>query len=176
MRSKIISFIIGGFIGFLIWSAQVKAWATPIGYLELKQYEIKDPEGYMEEYYVDIPNEISEVCEKYGAEYNICPEILEALVWRESRCTDVSNGNCKGYAQVNEHIHKDRMDSLGIKDIHDLDGNIHVATDLLSDLYDDTGNVAKSLDKYNGNKQNGNSGYAKQIMTVAYCLDRVGGD
>jgi hypothetical protein len=110
MRSRIISFIIGGIIGFAMWSIQVQAWASPIGYSAMQEQDIDDPEEYMEENLVDIPLEVEETCEKYGEKYNICPEILEAICWRESRCTaNAKNGLCRGIMQVNEKVHKDRM-------------------------------------------------------------------
>lgn len=176
MRSKIISFIIGGVIGFCLWSIQVKAWASPIGLETMQKQEIADPEEYMEINYVDIPQEISEVCEKYGEEYGICPEIGEALVWRETRCKNIDNGSCKGYAQINTNVHKSRMKRLGVNDIHNMDGNIHIAFDYLSELYQKNGDIAKALDEYNGNGRGGKSKYAKQILVVARCLDLTGGD
>ena len=175
MKSKIISFIIGGMIGFCLWSIQVQAWAQPLGYKEMSQVEVDDPESYMEENLIDIPSEVEETCEKYGDEYNICPEILEAICWRESRCTaKAKNGSCKGVMQVNENVHQERMKKLGVKDIYDLDGNIHTATDLLSDLYKDKKSISKALDAYNGNK--GNTAYVSDILRTAAALDRIGGD
>ena len=154
----------------------VPAMAEPIGLKEIQSQTIKDPEEYMEINKVDIPLEIEEICEKYGEEYGICPEIGEALIWRETRCKNIDNGNCKGYAQINTNVHKDRMKKLGVKDIHNMDGNIHLAFDYLSELYKKNGNMAESLDDYNGNGQDGKSKYAKQILLVASCLDRTGGD
>lgn len=177
MKSKVISFIIGGIIGFVLWHIQVTAWAaTPVGYTEIQEYAVDDPEEYMETNYVDIPEDVREICESYGEEYGICAEVLEALAWRESRCTDAQNGNCKGIAQINGVIHKDRMKKLGVSDLHDFEQNIHVATDYLMELYESNGDLAQSLDEYNGNGKGGKSKYAKQILTVASCLDRTGGD
>ena len=56
MRSKIISFIIGGVIGFCLWSIQVNA--SPIGYEAIQKQEIADPEEYMEENRIDITLEV----------------------------------------------------------------------------------------------------------------------
>ena len=179
MKSKIISFIIGGLIGFAMWSVQVKAWGAelPIGYAEMQTYEVADPEEYMETHYVDITDEVIQASERYGEEYGICPEILEALAWRESRCrADVKNGSCIGVAQINAKVHKDRIQELDVDNIYDVDGNIKVACDYLSDLEAENHNIAKSLDDYNGNGKNGRSNYARQIFTVAYCLDMTGGD
>jgi len=173
MRSKIISFIIGGMIGFCLWSIQVNA--SPIGYEAIQKQEIADPEEYMEENRIDITLEVEETCEKYGKEYNICPEILQAIAWKESRCKPrVSNGDCKGLMQVNAKIHQGRMKKLGVKDIYDVDGNIHTAADLLSELYKDKKNISKAIDAYSGNT--GSSKYAKQVLLIAKCLDMTGGE
>ena len=76
--------------------------------------------------------------------------------------------------QVNENVHQERMKKLGVKDIYDLDGNIHTATDLLSELYKDKKSISKALDAYNGNK--GNTAYVSDILRTAAALDRIGGD
>ena len=179
MRVKIISFIIGCVIGAILGGIQINAWAMPVGFTELSKYgqDIQDAEEYMETNYIDIPFEVEEACEKYGEEYNIIPEIGEALCWRESRCTaNAKNGSCRGIAQINVNVHQSRMEKLGVSDINDIDGNVHIAFDYLNDLVEDNGDIAKSLDEYNGNHQGGKSNYAKQILTVASILDRTGGD
>lgn len=171
MRLKALCFML------IVFGYSTVAYAMPVGYEEIQIYgkEIVDAEEYMEERKIDIPLEVSEACEKYGAEYNILPEIGEALCWRESRCTaDANNGSCKGIAQINVNVHKGRMDKLGVKDIYDVDGNIHVAYDYLNDLIKDNNDIAKSLDAYNGNGMNGKSKYTKEILTVASILDRGG--
>ena len=61
-----------------------------------------------------IPTEIREYCEHIGYEFDICPEILEALAYRESRFyPDVTNGNHYGLMQVNVVTHKDRIEKYG---------------------------------------------------------------
>lgn len=177
MKWKIISFLLGCIIGGLIGGYQISAWAYPIGYKEFDTYAMADPEQYMEENYVDIPLEVSESCEKYGEEYGICPEVGEGLCWRETRCqSDAENGNCKGVAQIDVKVHKDRLKRLGITNIYDTDQNIHVMFDLLKELYEQEKDLAKSLDAYNGNGKNGKSKYAKDILTVSAALEMTGGD
>ena len=171
MRAK----VIGCLIGLALGSIQLKAWAYPIGYEEFEAYGqgIIDPEEYMEERLIDITDEVTQSCEKWGAEYNICPEDGEALCYVETRCTDATNGNCEGIAQINVPYHRARMKRLGITDIHNTDQNIHVMFDYLSELYGKYGDLAKALDAYNGNGKNGKSGYAKDILTVAAVLDML---
>lgn len=173
---KIISFIIGCVIGGLLGSYQISAWGMPIGYDEIQTKEVSDPKEYCKVNQVDIPNDIKYVCEEYGEKYNICPEIGMALAWRESRCTDATNGKCIGYCQINTSVHKERIAKLGVKNIRSVDDNFLVAFDLLSELYGKYGDMSKTLDAYNGNKNNGKSEYAKDILTTAKALDEIGGD
>ena len=50
---------------------------------------------------IDAPDDVKEICEKYGAEYDICPELLEAICWNESRYTvKITAGTCKGIMQI----------------------------------------------------------------------------
>ena len=64
---------------------------------------------------LQVPDEIKIVCAKYGNEYGIDPELLEAIAWRESRWTAnvvSENGTCKGLMQINEKVHGERMKKL----------------------------------------------------------------
>lgn len=78
---------------------------------------------------------------EYGEEYNICPELLMAIIEYESRGqADAENGNCKGLMQINVKYHEERMERLGVTDIFDEHGNVYVGSDYLSELsrkYDD---------------------------------------
>lgn len=98
-----------------------------------------------------VPQYVEEAAEKYGEEYNIAPEFLEAIAYTESRYqADAENGSCKGLMQISVKWHADRMEELGVTDIYDPDGNMHVAADYLSELfhkYEDPGLV---LMHYNG--------------------------
>lgn len=123
-------------------------------------------------------------CEEYGEEYDICPELLMAIIEKESRGnSDASNGSCKGLMQISERWHKNRMQRLGVTDLYDVDGNVLVGTDYLYDLfkiYDDVGMV---LMVYNGDSNaenyiNGNaelSEYAEEILERSENLERLHG-
>lgn len=90
----------------------------------------------------EIPKEIIEYCEEIGPAYDICPELLEAIAWHESRfIEDVKNKNCWGLCQVNVKIHADRIDKLGYtsKDMLKAKPNIEVAADYLAELYEQYG-------------------------------------
>lgn len=86
----------------------------------------------------EIPENIKEYCEELGSQYDICPELLEAIAWHESRfIPEVTNRKCYGLCQVNIKVHKDRIEKLGYtsEDMLEPYPNIHVAADLLAELY-----------------------------------------
>ena len=57
-----------------------------------------------------ISEEAQESCVKYGEEYGICPELLMAMIEKESSGRpDVESGGCKGLMQISDRRHKDRM-------------------------------------------------------------------
>lgn len=101
-----------------------------------------------------IPTEVKTAAEKWGKHYGICPELIEALAYEESRyISDVvsKDGSCIGLCQVNPKCHKNRMEKLGVTDLTDIDGNIAVATDYLEELFEEHEDVAEVLYLYNGN-------------------------
>lgn len=90
----------------------------------------------------EIPKNIKEYCEELGTDYDICPELLEAIAWHESRfIPEVTNRNCWGLCQINVKVHRDRIEKLGYtsEDMLESYPNIHVAADLLAELYETYG-------------------------------------
>lgn len=128
-------------------------------------------------YKVNVPQDIELYCEKAGAEFNVCPELLEAIAWRESRfCEDAENQGCSGLMQISVKWHKNRMVDLGVKDIYDAEGNIRVGANYLQELlskYD--GDVDLALKEYNGDTSKGVSNYVVEILEVSAALERVHG-
>jgi len=103
-----------------------------------------------------IPVNVRIYCEVIGSQYNICPEILEAIAYHESRFfVDVENHNYKGLMQVNVKVHKCRLDKLGYTEADmtsNAYANIEVAADYLKDLYDMYGDENPIvLSVYSGN-------------------------
>lgn len=98
-----------------------------------------------------ISAEIQAVCKKYGEEYAICPELLMAIIERESsgRSDVVSSAGCIGLMQINPKYHAERMERLGVTDLTDIDGNIHVGTDYLLELFKEHGDLYMVLMTYN---------------------------
>lgn len=119
---KVLAIILmGGFIGCINQPIYVEAHG-------LSQTSYED----------GIPNNIREYCEIIGHEYDICPEILEAIAYHESRfLPEVTNKNCYGLMQVNVKVHKERIEKYDwtADDMFDAYKNITVAADYLAELY-----------------------------------------
>lgn len=97
-----------------------------------------------------ISEEVKEACIKYGKEYNICPELLMAMCEKESSGrANAVNGPCKGLLQVNENVHKERMERLGATDLYDIESNVKVAADYLLELFRENEDIYLVLMKYN---------------------------
>ena len=61
----------------------------------------------------EIPLDVALAAELIGAEYDICPDLLEAIAWHESRFTlEAKNGTCVGIMQINYPYYKSRMQKL----------------------------------------------------------------
>jgi soluble lytic murein transglycosylase-like protein len=136
--------------------------------------------AYAEEDISELPEEIQETCNKYGEEYNICPELIMAIIERESAGNpDAKNGSCKGLMQISDRWHTERMERLEVTDIYDIDGNIHVGTDYLAELFQEYGEVSTVLMVYHGeenavkkSKSGQVSKYADGILTRSEELER----
>lgn len=130
-------------------SGKTEALTTPAQTEQPRQQYTPSTEaaaGYISE------AELMAICNEAGAIYNICPELLQALVERESSgYIQAHNAGCCGLAQVSTRWHADRMERLGVTDIYEPYGNILVAADYLRELFDeDEGNdVYYVLMRYN---------------------------
>ena len=127
-----------------------------------------------------ISEDAQEACVKYGEEYGICPELIMAIIERESSGqADAENGGCKGLMQISDRWHTDRMELLKVTDIYDVDGNIHVGTDYLAELFEKYEDVGIVLMVYHGEKNAANkeklSSYADWILTRSEELERMNG-
>lgn len=135
-----------------------------------------------------IPENVKSICEEIGAETDICPELLEAIAWHESRyIPTVKNKNCWGLCQVNVKIHKDRIEALGYtpEDMLTEYPNIRVAADYLSELYETYGDdnpIVLSIysgagwDAVEKYKENGQmTDYVEDILTRGANYERLHG-
>lgn len=126
-----------------------------------------------------ISETAQDACVEYGEEYGICPELLEAIIERESSGkSDAENGSCKGLMQISVKWHSGRMEKLGVEDIFDERGNILVGTDLLAELFGKYGNAAVVLMAYHGERNPAEkeiSSYAEGILERSAELERIHG-
>lgn len=130
-----------------------------------------------------LSDEVQEICVKYGEQYGICPELLMSIIERESAGqSDIESGGCKGLMQISDRWHTERMNRVGVTDIYDMDGNIHVGADYLAELFEEYGEVATVLMVYHGEEdavtraENGEiSKYADWILNRSAELERWNG-
>ena len=130
-----------------------------------------------------ISDDAYEYCYQIGNQYNICPELLMAVIEKESSGkSNATNGGCVGLMQVSARWHKDRMLRLGATDLYCERDNILVAADYLSELFQKYKEPSLVLDIYNGNSkamwnyENGViSDYAGYILNRAIELERLHG-
>lgn len=137
---------------------------------------IQEAKLYLSANYVDVPAEIEELCIKYGEINGIPPELLEALIWKESRfLPEVQGGACIGLMQVNPNCHRHRMEKVGATDLFDPEDNIATGSDYLAELLEDTNDIGMALMLYNGDKRAYNQGYissyAKKIIKISKYLE-----
>lgn len=187
----LIGLLMGMIIGALTlpaeaWGAEI-ALIVPSGQTVIdditdpSDQEVKEAIHYLDGNQIDVPAEIEELCIRYGKENNICPELLEAIAWKESRFqADVTNasGNCHGLMQIHKGSHRSRMQELNVSDLYDPEQNIKVAAHYLQELFEQYEDVATVLEYYNGdgaaaNDPNRTSSYAKKVMSIAQALERA---
>lgn len=132
-----------------------------------------------------VPQKVQDACNKYAEEYGICPELLEAICWQESRFDNKAvdpSLKCIGLMQINAPVHRKRMQYLGIYDLFDIDNNIHVGADILLELFEENEDVGLVLMLYHGEKgaykkaKKGKlSRYAREILENSEKLERAHG-
>lgn len=147
-----------------IWAAVIM-WAALI-----VEVRAEEKEAWID--YIEI------ICQ----ERDICPELVEAIIERESGWDPKAvNGDCIGLMQVSEKWHRERMERMGVDDLKDPYDNILVGVDYLSELsgkYE----VGLALMIYNGDSraerlwQSGKmSDYASWILERSVELERLHG-
>lgn len=133
---------------------------------------------------IDVPREVVEISEELGARYDICPELIQAICFKESSFQpDAENGGCIGMMQVSPGWHKDRMDRLGAVDLLDTRQNMAVGVDYLAELIGQYEDVSVALMFYNGDSSAEDvlshlddvSAYADEILSISAELERKNG-
>ena len=124
--------------------------------------------------------ELEEYIEAICEPRNICPELIEATIERESRWNPKAvNGDCMGLMQISERWHRERMERLGVTDLFDPYDNILVGVDYMAELFERYEDPGMVLMVYNGDSRakdlqaTGNlSEYAERILTRSAELER----
>lgn len=132
---------------------------------------------------VVITDEVIAISEELGQQYNICPELIEAITWVESRCKpEVVGGTCVGAMQINERWHRDRMKKLGVTNLYDLRQNMSVGVNLLAELFEKYEDAGLVLMAYNGTPNIAEMAeigelteYAEKILEVSAELEKLHG-
>lgn len=107
----------------------------------------------------DHQGDWQEYIEKLCESKQICPELVEALIERESSWNpNAVNGNCIGLMQIDSEIHKNLIGGRNLFDPYD---NIEVGVELLEQLLHKYGEAAPALMFYN-------AGYSENHGIVAY--------
>ena len=115
-----------------------------------------------------IPQSQIDLCESLGAEYGIQPELLEALIERESSGQmSATNGSCYGICQINGAVWGYEYDTE--------EKQIRKACEMLIGFDCE---VDEALSKYNGQKNPHYDGYVEKILTRSHELEvlHYGGD
>ena len=119
-------------------------------------------------------------CYEYGEMYDICPELLMAMIEAESSGNPkAENGDCKGLMQISERWHTWRMEEIGADDIWSETDNIHIGANYLHELFNRYEDVALVLMVYNGEsdavekaEKGYISDYARKILDRSAELER----
>lgn len=164
--------IMGILLGLTVLSQPITVQANSLSYIPT--YEI---EG--------VSAEVQQISEIVGHEFNICPELLQAIAYQESRCTeDATNGPCMGLMQVNTSVHKERFVDAGwsTSDWDNAYKNMYVAASYLAELFEKYEDPATVLAVYHGESnavaksQTGYmSSYVSQILERSEKLERAHG-
>lgn len=133
----------------------------------------------------ETPIDIQFACDYYGEEYNICPELLQAICWKESRYNEKaidSTGSCYGLMQIKASCHQNRIERLRTEDLYNEYDNIQLGADYLAELFEKYEDAGLVLMIYHGEKnaiqkaENGQiSDYANDVLKKSEELERLHG-
>lgn len=141
-------------------------WGAELYESGFKYYQI--PQEYIDEggcFPEVVQAYLWSLCEERGINYYV----VVALIERESRYKwDASgdNENSKGYMQIYEKWHKDRMEAEGVTDLYNPYGNIRVGLNFLQEL---TGGGANADYHYVLMSYNMGESRAKELFEMGIC-------
>lgn len=121
---------------------------------------------------VEVQDHIFKVCEEYGVK----PEIVVAIIDRESKFKASSvgdNGSSYGLMQIRPKYHTPRMNELNCTDLLNPKQNITVGVDYLAELLENNnGDIEKALISYNAGPTGAKERFfSKGIYSNAYSQD-----
>lgn len=126
--------------------------------------------------HIPLDDEVKAHVVSLCAEKGIEPEIVFAMIWRESRYQADSigdNGRAFGLMQVHPRWHYARMERLGVTDLLDPIQNVTVGIDLLDELNRKYNNLTYAIVAYNRGHFAGEiTSYAQDVLTEADRIDR----
>jgi len=112
-----------------------------------------------------IPQSQIDLCESLGAEYGICPELLEALIERESSGKmEATNGSCYGICQINGAVWGYEYDTE--------EKQIRKACEMLLGYECE---VDEALARYQGQRNPKYEGYVEKVLTRSHELEVIHG-
>lgn len=110
-----------------------------------------------------IPESQIQLCEQLGGEYGIQPELLEALIERESSGKmSATNGSCYGICQINAAVWGYEYDTE--------EKQIRKACEMLIGFDCE---VDEALAHYNGQRHPHYDGYVEKILTRSHELELI---
>ena len=124
-----------------------------------------------------VPNDIAQYCESAGKQYNISPEMLMAIAWKESHFTpDAENGDCKGLMQINIDVHEDKLAVYG-GDWSDERTSIYTAAMVISEIIDQgNDDLGSIMSLYHGEgTPDAYSKYTQEIGRISEDYERIDG-
>lgn len=157
------------------------------------EINVQIPEPLVDRFsYYQIPDKYSKAGGSLPEEvqrylWDLCKEreldyyIVIALIERESgyRCNASGDyGNSKGYMQVQERWHRERMEAEAVEDLYDPYGNVRVGLNFLQELYEEHGASGTNcvLMVYNMGEQKAIEHWKNGIYSTEYSreiLDRA---
>lgn len=112
-----------------------------------------------------IPQSQIDLCESLGAEYGICPELLEAIIERESSGKmEATNGSCYGICQINGAVWGYDYDTE--------EKQIRKACEMLLGYECE---VDEALARYQGQRNPKYEGYVEKVLTRSHELEVIHG-
>lgn len=117
-----------------------------------------------------LGEDIIECTEYWGDYYGVCPELLQAVICKESSGNyTAQSGDCVGLMQVNYKYHP----APAGENIWSTDTNIHVGTEYLATLISEGKGIVWALDKYNGQDADANKAAGTTSKYASWIIEKT---